>query len=412
MKLRACAPTIESRAVQDGALPSSRASGARFGLDQPHSGRERAGPRACKKRGLFGFLFKSALGCTSFALGVLIVVVLLLPTMLSGLPRAGCSRSSATSSGRSPDSQPDLAWFGEQHVTSVVVRDPDKEEVARASVVMPSLWSLVRSGGERRARDHRRRRGPRPGRRGDHELGACARAAPSEAARDQAEVHESCGPLGHARQARAPRARSAGDVDAPDVVRRRDAAHGDPVRSSRPEGQRHREVGRADRRACRCEHRVEQPGKITLDAHVGGPIAPEKPCRSGKVEAHALVEEGFSTAMIDGVARMHGDLKEVLGNRFTLKVDATGSSADEGDVDFVLDGEKGRVALHGRLESGALRSRAQADSSPALLATIPPPRGFLQTYVTPSLPPGARPPYSMHRTLRGPCVRNRSRCRS
>ena len=42
-------------------------------------------PPPKKKRGIFGFLFKTALGCTAFAVGSLVVFVLLLPTMVGGL---------------------------------------------------------------------------------------------------------------------------------------------------------------------------------------------------------------------------------------------------------------------------------------------------------------------------------------
>jgi hypothetical protein len=353
----------------------------------PDANEPAAAPR--KKRGLFEFLFKSALGCTAFAIGSLIVLILLLPTLLTGVVKSTVqSKFGDQYKGSLAIGDLGLAWFGEQHAKDVVLRDPDKKDVAHASVVVPSLWTLVRSGGERIGRvtvavdadlvqddagvtNLERALEPR-------------KPAKTEPATTEPKSHTS--PFekldglvldlqitsSHLTWSDAETRRLGTPFEVRDLKATVTAKGGAPIDAH------------ADGRIV-----SDQPGKITLDAHVAGPIQPEKAWPLGKVDAHAQIE-GFSTAMIDGIARLHGDLKEVIGNRFTLKIDGTGSSADAGDVDFVLDGERGSIALHGRLEGGAFRSRAPGASDPALLVTIPPPRGFLKTFVTPSLPPGTQ----------------------
>ncbi|MBL8859978.1 MAG: hypothetical protein JNL28_15830 [Planctomycetes bacterium] len=340
-----------------------------------------------KKRGLLGFFFKSALGCTAFAFGVFVVLVLLLPTLSSGWA-TGFARDgfNNTFKGSVEIAKIDLAWFSEQRIDGVVIRDPDQREVARAAVVMPSLLALARSGQTR--------------------IGRVVLDVDADLVQDD-------GGLTNLQRALEPR--HPADPNAPEPSK--DAISDfDPiewlsqleldleVRSKRltwsdPETRRIGQPFEVRELLTTVKARpkspivvhttgkivAEKPGALSIDATIAGPITPAKAWPLGKVDAQVRVE-GFSTAMIDGLAGMQGNLTEVLGQRFTFKASVSAAALDAGKLELTLDGERAGIALAAVLEGGVLRT----GDKPGLVASFPAPRGFLKTYIDPHLPSGSK----------------------
>jgi len=341
-----------------------------------------------RKRGAAAFLFRTPLGCALTALLVLLAIVAVAPSFLGGFATntaqqafANRFRGSLAVEGAS------LSWFGEQRVEKAVLRDPDGRDVARVSLTLPSLASLI---------------GARNG-----SVGRVVVSVDADLVQDDAGVT-------NLQRAIAPREPETNEPEVPDPDT---AAATDPfeflrrldleliVESKRltwSDAETRRlgipfEVRDLSARVTampgapidvRLDGRLvsEQPGALHASARVNWADAASVAKNAwplGKIDAQVEVE-GFSTAMIDGVAELRGNLKELLGNRFTLKASAKGATLDAGDVSLTLNGERASLALSGRFEDGAFRSTTE----PGLVATFPAPRGFLKQYVDPQLPPG------------------------
>jgi len=339
-------------------------------------------PAVQKKRGVFAFFFKSVLGCMTTLVLVLVVLVLLLPTIASG-PITGYASDQFAErfQGQLEVDSASLAWFGEQKLDGVVVRDSQGQEIVRASLVLPSLVSLMSAS--------------------DGKVGRVSLIVDADLVQDDAGVTN----LQRALEERKPSTptkddpTNAGDdplallakldldlsitskklswsdretrrlglpFEVRDLVANVTAKPGAPT------------VVHADGRVV-----SEQPGALKVDAKINGPIDMRKAWPFGKVDAAVRIE-GFSTAMVDGLANQHGNVVEVLGNRFTLTAKANGVTLDSGDVEVVLAGEHATITMAGRFENQVLRSGETGGFS----ATFPAPRGFLTDYVDPNLPVG------------------------
>jgi hypothetical protein len=342
-------------------------------------------PPPKKKRGLFGFLFKTALGCTAFAIGSLIVFVLLLPTMVGGLVKSGATSTFAESyRGSIVVGEAHLAWFQEQRLTGIVLRDPEGHDVASASAVLPSLMALIQSGKTKIGRvelevdaelvqdDHgitnlQRALEPRPGAKSTKvktstEPGFDALAWLAELDLDLVVKSQKLS------WSDADTRRLGIPFEVRDLALEAKARPGAPITMH--------VAGRVV---------SEQPGALRIDATVHGPITSGKAWPFGKIDAQVEVD-GFSSAMIDGIAGLQGNLKEVLGNHFALRLNATGVTPDAGDVELSLNAEHASIAVVGRFVDGVLRSTEK----PGLVASFPAPRGFLAKYLTANLPPNQR----------------------
>ncbi len=341
---------------------------------------------APKKRGPLGFLFRTTLGCIAFAFGSLVVLILLLPTMLSGfVARTAVGAFDEQYLGRLEIASVDLAWFQPQTVHGLVLRDPDGAQVARAELTAPSLWSLLT--------------------RGDGRYGTIAAEAEADFVADDAGLTN----LQRALARRTPRVESeVGDpgsqtsLDLALVIEQLDVdvrvnakrltwsdaqtrALGRPFELRDVVATVVAKPGQPIVAHVGGEIRGEQPGVLEVDAAVHGPIDFSQSWPLGRTEAKGRVE-GFSTAMVDGLANLRGNLVEVLGPTFALRFDVSAASADAGQADVTIDGERGDLALHVRLENGELI----ALEKPFLVANVPYPKGILERLVRENLPADAR----------------------
>jgi hypothetical protein len=130
---------------------------------------------------------------------------------------------------------------------------------------------------------------------------------------------------------------------------------------------------------------ADPPGELALDATLHGPLQPEKPWPVGQVDAK-LVVKGFSSAMLDGLANQHGRLKELLGPRFDLHIEATGATPIAGDLAIALESTGARAHLAGRFDGGAFH----ASNAPDQGIDVPLPRGYIESFVTPLAPQGSK----------------------
>lgn len=337
-----------------------------------------------RRRGPFAFLFKTALGCTAFGLGCLAMLILLLPTMLGGTA-AKISREAFAEEFHGTIAIEDvgLAWFGEQHATGVVVFDPDKKQVARASIVLPSLAHLLRSG--------------------KTNIGRVVVELDADLVQDDAGItnlQRALEPRVKPMELPPSQGHDARGFDLVDWLSRLDLdlevkskrlswSDVDTRRVALPFEVRDF-LARVTARpgAAIVVHAggrivAEQPGALELDAKLDGPMSSQSAWPFARVDATVRVEN-FSTAMIDGIANLQGDLKEVLGERFTLKAQVVGATLSSGDVDVSLASERAEIKLGARVENGALRSGGKS----GFVAQFPAPRGFVKRFLDPLLPPG------------------------
>jgi hypothetical protein len=79
-------------------------------------------------------------------------------------------------------------------------------------------------------------------------------------------------------------------------------------------------------------------------------------------------------------------LKDLLGSRFDLVVDATGATPESGDVVVALESDAAKMHFSGRFEGGEFHLSSAPDQG----LTLPLPRGYIDAFVTPRLPPGSK----------------------
>ncbi|MBL8860549.1 MAG: hypothetical protein JNK02_00930 [Planctomycetes bacterium] len=340
-----------------------------------------------KQRGCLGLGLKSALGCGAFVLGVAVTLVLLLPTLLSGfVARRGEQAFAELHHGRLEIGSASLAWFGRQELDGLRLLDPDGAEVARARVELPGLRDLLGAASGR--------------------VGLVTLTVAADLVADDAGVMN----LERALAARATRAApgsgdrdgAGSDFDLAGFLRRLDldvrvdlerVAWSDATtrRAGRPF-----EISRGELRltaapgrplVARGEARIagDVPGRLEFDAAVHGPVDLAARWPLGRATARARIE-GFSSAMVDALAGLSGDLVATVGPSFGLALDLAAESAERATLDLALDGTRAGVGLHARLADGEL----SALEKPLLVATLPFPRTILERVLGPHLPPDAR----------------------
>jgi len=342
-------------------------------------------PATPRKRGVLGFLFKTTLGCVAFAVGSLVVLVLLLPTMLSGIVASGVADAfDSGRQGRLEIGSAKLAWFGEQSLRDVRLLDPSGAQVARASATLPSLWKLVRSGGTR--------------------LGTIVVDVEADLAADDAgttNLQRALAPRDGPSTSRTDSSDGESDFDVAEFLRDLDAdvrvnlkrlawSDADTRRLGRPfaieDGVASVSAKPGSPLVLLVTGRIagEQPGTLRIDATVHGPVDVSARWPLGRTEAKGRIE-GFSTALVDGLSGLSGDLVEVLGPTFALRFDVDAQSAERGAANLELDGVNADVAIHARLADGEITGGEQ----PFLTATTPMPRGILERVLRAKLPPDA-----------------------
>ncbi len=342
-------------------------------------------PETPRKRGCLGFLFKSALGCTAFALGVFTVGVLLLPTLLSGtVARKAADVFDTRYRGHLEIASVDLAWFQPQTVQDARILDPGGVEIARASVTLPSLWSLSSAK--------------------EGHVGTVVVDVTADLVADDAGVTN----LQRALEPRVPGSTDEGDAgksgssfDVGEFVKKLDLDLRVNLAHLSWSDAETRRIGTPFEVRTGVVTAVAKPGQpivvhvggelagdsaglLEVDATIQGPIDPAATWPLGRTQAKGRIER-FSTAMVDGLAGLSGDLVEVLGPNFTLRFDATAESAEHAAVDLTLDGARAGLALHARLADGQIT----AVEKPFLVASTPFPRGIIERIAGAKLPPDA-----------------------
>jgi len=334
------------------------------------------------RRGCFGLALKTTLGCAAAALGAFVVLVLLLPTMLGGFARSTAEGIFAEGfRGTLKVREVDLAWNGPQKITEAVLLDPEQREVARVTAVLPSLLDLIGSTGPLRLRVEV-----------DADL----------VADDQGLVN-----LQRAIEPRAPKPKESADrggdeagsngletissldAEVEVVSRRLSWSDAETRRSGKPFEVRDLSVkvlakpGQPLTVRATGQIVADAPGALEAEAVLHGPIESGKAWPFGDVDAKVRIE-GFSTAMVDGIAGLGGKLTEVLGPRFDFRLAASGMTPQKGAIEVALASPHSSFDFAGTFEGGLLRSR---DGSPVKLA-LGVPRGFVDDRIAPSLPPG------------------------
>lgn len=346
-------------------------------------------PETKKRRGLFSFLFKSTLGCAAFAFGALVVLVLLLPTIASRSLAASTAEDffDQIFQGSLKVAKVDLAWFGEQTLEGVVISDPAGGEIGRVSVTLPSIvrcldWKSGRLGrvrvaleGDLVADDQgvtnlQRALAPRA------QASTPSDAAAAEASVGSGELQAMLNALSLDLEVDVARL-TWSDADTRRVGKPfevRDLAASVIARPGEPT-----HVRAAGKLAS------ETPGRVSIDATVKGPFALDRPWPVGSVDAEVQVT-GFSTAMVDGLANLGGDLKDLFGPRFDLALHASNATRTAGDLDVELNSERTSVRVKGRFADGAFVSAGE----PALTASIAEPRAILERHLAQLVPPRMR----------------------
>ena len=283
---------------------------------------------------------------------LLAVLVALAPTLMAGWARGFVERHfDEQHRGRLEIGALELAWTSRQSVREVRLLDPSGERVATASVELPSLWSLATGGGK--------------------DLGSIQATASASLVADDAGVTN----LERALEPRGAPAESGakgggGGSDWRDALRDL-RAH---VVLSVPElswsDARTRSLGQPFVLAgfearldvapdtglelhAAGDVRSSSPGKLKADARVEHPLAPLDGPTPPSFQLDATLD-GFSTALIDGLAGLGGVLEPALGP--TLKAEARGSGTLQGgDLTASLDAQHAHAELSAQVADGVLR---------------------------------------------------------
>lgn len=334
-----------------------------------------AASAAPKKRGLFAFLFKSVLGCAAFAVGALVVLVLLLPTLLQSPVRSHVESAFAGQfHGSLAVDHLELGWFSPLEVRNAVVRDPEGREIARATVVAPDLRTLIGALGS--------------GKLGRVEIDVEADLVADDAGvtnLERALAPRATKPESNVRvddESGTPLAERLANLDTEIVVRGKRIAWSDAQtrRAGAPFELRELEAslvatpGAPLKVGANARITAEQAGRFDVEATLGGPIQPELAWPFGPVDANVRIE-GFSSAMVDGLAGLKGGLVEVFGPRFDVVGQVKQLTDQRGEVALTWSSPRASVAVEGRVEGGMLRS----GDAPFLVASFPAPSALLAT---------------------------------
>ncbi len=337
-----------------------------------------------KRRSVLRFLFATTLGCLSFGVGSLVVLVLLVPTMLSGpVSRWTADQFGAQHQGSLRIGEVSLGWFQRQELRDAELLDPDGRAVARVWASCPSILDLLGAGdgaiGEVRVRVEADLVADDAGATNLDRALEPRRPAPPEAdpRRVDAEPYADLERLLE---------RLALDlhIDAPRItwsdVRTRAARRSYELRDlvltvqARP--------GQPYVFKLRGHIAGEPAGVLEVDATCDGPIRLEQRWPAGRTRATARIER-FSAGLIDGLAGLQGALVDAVGDEFGANLRAEIASLDAGTIDLDVRGARGSVSLAARMEGGAVT----ATERPFLLAELPLPRRALERALAGRLPP-------------------------
>jgi len=315
-------------------------------------------------------------------LGLLLVLALLLfvvclPWIAAPLAPGFIARAFAERfQGRLDVGGVELSWFGKQALRDAVLLDPDGKEVARLEVELPDLWHLARGAGrdlgtlraELRATlvaddsgvtNLERALAPRPG------AAAPVPDAESASSTSRAEPElelELTSPLCSWSDART-----------------RAAGQDFEIRGLRAHVSLH--PGQPARFEAHAELAGEHPGLLEFDGQVDG-LRTQGGFAFSKARARGKVQ-GFSSAMLDGLAAQRGRLEQVLGPRFDLSFELADLGPDSGTISCGLQSERTHFLLEGRVQDGLLRCTAQR----GLALELGEPRALLESCLEPLLPP-------------------------
>jgi hypothetical protein len=313
----------------------------------------------------------------------MVVVLLLLPTLCGGLIRGVAEQVfDEKFRGTLEVRELELAWRSPQKITDAVLRDPEKNEVARVTAVLPSILDLIGGKGTlhlhvdvdadlvaddhgavnlQRAIEPRTPETPRAGKKaeepGSDPLGMLSRL---DAEVDIASRHLSWS-----------------DADTRKA--------GKPFQVLNLNAKVRVKPGQPLTVHTSGQVVSDTPGALEIDATLRGPIESGKAWPFGDVDAKVRVE-GFPTAMVDGIGGLGGKLTEVLGPRFDLRLTAVGVNPQKGGVEIGLSSPRSSFDFAGNFEGGLLRSK---DGSPVHLS-LGVPRGFVADMMAPKLPAGVK----------------------
>jgi hypothetical protein len=359
--------------------------------DRPQSTPTPTQPEPKKRRGPLAFLFKSALGCTAFAIGAFVVFLLMLPTIVSRTFAASAAQGAFNEQfhGTLKLESVNLAWFQEQSIEGAVLSDPEGHQVAQVSATLPSIVRLIdwESGRlkpirvelegdlvaddqgvtnlQRALAKRATASAPSPSQANSGDTGGGGSGVSKMLANLDAEVTLDVRRL---TWSDADTRRLGAPFEVRGFVAKLTAQPGAPIRI---EG-----AGKLV---------SDPPGRVSIDATVRGPIVLDRAWPVGSIDADVKIES-FSTAMIDGLADLRGDLKELLGPTFDVSLRATGATPVAGDLELALDSQRTSVKVKGRFAENAFVSVGE----PAVIASIASPHAVLTRRLAPMLPPGMR----------------------
>ena len=273
-----------------------------------------------------------------------------------------------------------LSWFGTQTLKDAVLFDPQGHEVARLDVELPSLVELARGGGHALGTIRAQLRAALVA--DEQGVTNLERAlAPRAAAQSTAGAHT---PDTEAASASGPEPELELELTSP-LCSWSDAhtrAAGAPfeVRGLRVHVALH--PGTPARFEAKAEFAGEHPGTLALDAEVAG-LRTQGALGFSKARASGKVQ-GFSSAMLDGLAQQHGRLEQVLGERFDLSFELSELSQNSGTLSCALQSPRTHLVLEGRVQDGILRCSEQRGFS----LELGEPRALLEGFLAPLLPPG------------------------
>jgi len=334
-----------------------------------------------KRRGCLGLATRTVLGCAAFSFGAIVALVLCLPWMLGGPVRSVVeSAFGEMYRGSLAVGDVDLSWWSEQQIQDAVLYDPDRREVARVSAVLPSLLDLMSMEGPMKV----------------------AVTLDADLSADDAGIT-------NLQRAIEPRDKTPKPVETDD-----DEEGTDPLA----------QLSRLDLEVTLSSHKLtwsdaetrkggkpfeiqslsaalvlepgqpitlktsglvvaDSPGTLEIESTIHGPIEIGKSWPLGPVDAKVRIQ-GFSTAMVDGLASLQGKLVEVIGPKFDLRLEIDRATPQQGGIELEFESERTNLAFAGGFEGGLLRSR---DGSPVRLV-VGVPKGFVNDLLAPALPPG------------------------
>jgi hypothetical protein len=329
-----------------------------------------------RRRGL-----RIALASLGGLLILLALALVFLPAIAAPIAKGYAERSfAADHAGRLEIGELDLAWRERQHVRRARLFDPEGQAVLEADVELPSLWQLLRGRGQSIG-----------------DVGIVASGDLVADAEGTTNLQRALAPTQPARE------RDPGEEGEPPSWREGLAGLRLELQLTSPRltwsDERTRALGEPfaveDLRASASiapgaplhlvatgDVRSGRPGRLQADVLVDDPLQPLDSATPPRVKATVEIE-GFSTGLVDGLARLSGLLPELIGPEFRLSARAEGTPR-EGTLSLELEAERARAVLAGELREGVFVGREGA----AVSVSLDPEPGVLDERIAPLLPAG------------------------